>query len=146
MPQSIHERQRKIRDRVESMSVTRPDDPDEGFWYGVRDDPNYYRYTRDDVDVEGPLYDVYLETETRRDKLGNLKVTIGVYLFNCRAQYIAGGEDVYSATFDGHQPTEQAFLLNAHHYERQAQEIFNDFVEEVEYWAETDPELPEIPE
>jgi hypothetical protein len=141
MTQTTHERQRTIRETVESMSVTRPDDPDEGLWYGLRDDPNYYRYTRDDVDVEGPLYDVYLETETRRDKLGNLSVTIAVYTADCRAHYITGEEVVYSATFDGYQPTEQAFLLNAHKYEQQAQEIFDGFVEEIEYWADTDPEL-----
>jgi hypothetical protein len=140
MTQTIHERQRKIRETVQSMSIPRPDDPDEGLWYGIRDDPNYYRYTRDDVDVEGPLYDVYLETEARRDKLGNLEVTIAVYMADCRAYYITGEEVVYSTTFDGYQPTEQAFLLNAHNYEQQAQEIFDGFVANAEYWAENDEE------
>lgn len=138
MTQTTQERQRKIRDRVESMSVQRPDDPDEGLWYGIRDDPNYYRFTHPDTADEGPLYDVWLHTETRRNKLGALEVTIEVVQFDCRAYCRTFEQTIFSGTFDGYQPTEQAFLLNAHKYEQQAQDAFDDFVAEVEYWVHHD--------
>jgi hypothetical protein len=141
MPQSIHERQRKIRERVESMSVTRPDDPDKGFWYGVRDDPNYYRYARDDADIEGPLYDVWLDTDARRTKHGYLDVTIAVVVYDCQARCEVDRTTVFSGTFDGHQPIEQAFLLNAHHYEQRAREIASEYVESAEYWADNNEEF-----
>jgi hypothetical protein len=141
MPQTTRERQREIREIVESMSVTRPESPDEGLWYGVRDDPNYYRYTTDEVDVEGPLYDVWLNAETSRNRYGNLEVTIEVVTFDCQAWHRVDEQMIYSGTFDGHQPTEQAFLLNAHHYERQAQEAFDAGVESAEYWARNDEEF-----
>lgn len=140
MPQTIRERQHEIRETVQSMSIPRPDDPDEGLWYGIRDDPNYYRYTHDDVDVEGPLYDVWLDAETRRTKHGYLDVTIAVVIYECQAHFEVDRTVVFSGTFDGHQPTEQAFLLNAGHYEQQARELASEYIASAEYWAENDEE------
>jgi hypothetical protein len=137
-------RQQKIRSIVSDYSLIAPStDLDDMFWHPPdRGSPNYYRL----VYKSEPIFDVWLEADTHREKFGGLRVKIKVKLFDVVHHYLDSETLVYAETFDGYQPIEQAFLLNSHHYQQQAREIAEEYFEMAEFQAANEYEAIAITE
>jgi hypothetical protein len=119
-------RQNKIRQAVRNLSATVPG-IGEGLWYRpLRENKNYFRYSIDD-----PEYDVYLETKADRMKWGDLRVEAKVKIFNVKDRFVLPEltEQIFRFNFNGHQPSEQVFLMNVPTYQEKIEDA-------IEYLAE----------
>jgi hypothetical protein len=128
---TVQKRQSRIRESITSISSQTPETKrNNAFWYMPdRGNPNYYRF----VDDDKPRYDVWIETDSHRDKIGDLHISIEVVIYDVQMEHEIQKETVVNKVFDGHQPSEQAFLMNVYHYENQAREHLENFVDYAEH-------------
>jgi hypothetical protein len=124
----MNNRQQKIVEALDQLSMPEPPDVDDGLWYCDRTSPDYWRYSVPDVD--GPAKDVWLETEVGRDNAGVLQVRADVVLFDIQGLFELERRAIVSQQFDGHQPREQAFILNAPTYQQQINDGAIEFYEQ----------------
>jgi hypothetical protein len=133
---------------VNSLSVSSPSAELDGyFWYA--DDPNhpnYYRIGSLNDDVEGPLYDAYIDVKSSYGKMGELHVKASVVIYDARGQHEVWESEIFNKVFDGNnQPSEQAFLNNFHHHKNRLKETFEMTVRSAEMYIEEDIEIGKIP-